>query len=195
MDIPAFKNKHAGCAAVIVGKGPHLDALELVRAELNTPSNVIFALNESIHKVESLDMAAPTYVVQQDSELESDCVPKNPNTIHFMNSWQHTPTDSGKKHVEVSAWNPKAVLYRLSEANLSAVAALNIAAEMGIKKVVFVCFDSWAKNKDGRYADVIGKDGGVVGDNGRHSVNGHWIVTVAKQLMDSVVARFPDSNI
>ncbi len=184
-----FLNIHEGHTAYIVGKGPHLDKLEEIRDKLDSPGVIVMALNEAIHKVESLNLTNPTYVIQQDSELTSECVPQH--SVHFMNSFQHDKSSSVKKHVKNSSWNPSASLYSFDERELSAVAALKIAALMGIKKVVLVAFDALSSIPDFRYAEAIGKDSGAVADAARHQPNGFWMIQVAKSTMDEVKVEFP----
>ncbi len=185
-----FINKHLGGTACIIGKGPHLDKIEERKHDLGSGGNIIIALNESIHKIESLRLRIPEYVVQQDRGLKGDCVPKGSAT-HFMNTVQSVPGSRIPQVVKVSPWNPRAVLYSARGNELSAVIALRIAHLMGIKRIQFYCFDSWA-GEAGQYASIIGKDSGVVGDIGRHAVNGAHIVSVAKELFKIVEAKFPD---
>lgn len=221
MILEDFKNIHIGRKAFIIGKGPSLDKIGELAPEMLL-SGPMFCCNEAIHKVEEcvsyfvamaelseVKYLAPMYVVQQDSELEFDCVPKMATTVHFMNSMQHDPSQEqlkyrykstritigvSKKRVSVSQWNPAAVLYDAPVTDFTAVAALTIAYHMGIRHVVFVCFDSWA-GEPGQYAKCVGKNSGALGDIGRHAANGAWIRECACKLMEKVETRLPDIGI
>lgn len=193
-----LKDKHAGKTAVIIGKGPSLDDADSFIDEIDKGDNVIFALNESIHAVETDVVVAPLYCVQQDWVLGRDCVPKFPNTIHLMNSWQSPGPENPHayhKRVAVSRWNPDAVLYDFPETDFSAVAALKIAKHMGCTSVVFCCFDSWRDEKIGQYAGCIGKDSGALGDPARHAVNGAWIRSEAARIFEKYCTRHPDTGV
>ncbi len=197
MKLEDFKNKHDGKLAFIVGKGPSLDTLEQMRDTINHESAVVFCLNESIHKVEELKLSTPVYVVQQDSRLESRCVPKNPEIVHFMSAWQYTKEKPIAKRYDVSPYNQNAVLYWheiANERDQSAVAALKIAKLMGMNRVCFLCFDSWANGWQGdhKYAGCI-KETGF--EPGPHGIHGCWITTVAKELMKEVEVRHPSVSL
>ncbi len=198
MTLSDFKSIHPNEQAFIVGKGPSLDTVETIREELS--SGVIFCLNESIHKIESLNLTAPTYVAQQDSNLEFDCVPtKGRGIIHFMNSWQHLPEDrkgnfiAKKQHVSVSPWNPLAVLYRPdffkeSECSLSAIIALKLASFMGIKTATLCCFDALENGYQGAmtYANCVGKQ-----REGSHRSHGMILIQEAKKIMTEIKTLKP----
>lgn len=197
MKLTDLENTHTGNRVYIIGKGPSLDRLEEIRDELAT--GVVMCLNESIHKFETLGLDVPAYCVQQDSNLEFDCVPKNPKTIHVMSSWQHAPEDRKgnwireKKHFQVSPYNPNAVLYRPdffkeSECTLSAVIALKLAKFMGINEVSFCCFDALIGGFNGSmlYANCIGKQ-----KEGSHRSHNKVILGAAYELMKSVKTLLP----
>lgn len=188
-----FKNKHLGKRAYIIGKGPSLDTVEKISDQLAT--GVIFCLNESIHQIEKLGLSSPTYVVQQDSDLEYDCIPKS-SAIHFMNAWQHQPGIKNRKsRVDVSPWNPQAVLYRPMEFNetigsLTAIIALKIASLMGIRHTTFCCFDAMANGFQGsaKYAECIG-----IGKQreGSHRSHDAVILIFAREIMDKIKIIHP----
>lgn len=195
--ISDFRNRHAGQRAFVIGKGPSLDTVEEIREQLST--GIIFCLNESVHKIESLSLDAPTYVVQQDY-LGTDCVPTNPKTVHFMSSWQPLamqPLEARRhRYVEVSPWNPNAVLYRPnffkgeSSGSLSAIIALKIAAFMGIKKVTLCCFDALANGLQGpaTYANCIGQEKQREGSHRSHNA---VILITAREIMDDIKTLKP----
>ncbi len=186
-----FENKHVGMTAIITGKGPSLDHIESIKNEMSCDNVIVMALNESIHKIESLQLPVPVYCVQQDTHLGKDCIPKNPTVVHFMNAHQTSPSNDwpGGRKVSISQWNQNAVVYDIvDESNLSAVAAMRIAKFMGISSIIFVAFDSWLGDNpegDGRYATCIGKDSGATASPARHKVNGFWIKDCAKKWFES----------
>ena len=186
-----FKNQYSATRAFIIGKGPSLDTISDIESDLNT--GAVFCLNESIHAIEKLNLNSPIYVVQQDSDLEYDCVPRNPSTVHFMNSFQHTTHKYQKKIVDVSPWNPRAVLYNPREigetiCSLSAIVALKIAALMGVNSVTLCCFDALENDFNGsaKYADCIGMQ-----KEGSHRSHNKIIVKSAHDLMQSVKTLKP----
>ncbi len=184
--------RERGCRApmrgYIVGKGPSLDNIETTLVPFQMEGGVVFCLNESIHKIESLGMdlafETPLYCVQQDSELECACVPHHETTTHFQNSWMHSPRRHWKAIEIVSPWNPKAVLYRYPEWHLSAVAALDIMHLMGLREVTLVCFDGLLRDGPMTYAqciphrDSIHKINGI----GKHGDNGRATIQKARDL-------------
>ncbi len=197
MEIQCFKDKHPGSRAFIVGKGPSLDTVEKIRDTLDT--GVVFCLNESIHKIESLNLAAPTYCVQQDSELERDCVPLR--SIHFMNCYQHRPNTDDWRHLPLrrkyrmqkSPWNPDAVLYdprffNESSGTLSAIIALALARHMGISSATLCCFDAMINGYQGpmTYADCIGKQ-----KQGSHRSHNAVIVIEGRKIMKQLNTLHP----
>ncbi len=181
LNLDAFKDKHVGQRAYIIGKGPSLDNLMAVTHELQT--GVIFALNEAIHAAETnyLPTFMPKYCVQQDSELTDRCVPKVAK--HLMNDWQHTPESKVKRRVAISPWNPKAILYRAPEWKLSAVVALDIAKLMGCTAVTFVCFDSWLNAFTG--PDTYAKCVNYHRNGSNHRANGIEICAHARELFST----------
>lgn len=202
--LESLKNLHAGNRAIIIGKGPSLDTIDhgpLWREALLGNGNVIFCLNESVRKFESLNLPVRPYVVQQDcnAALGDRCVPAN--GTHFMNCWQERWTGMKwqKKKVKKSEWNERAVLYDpeafgFNIAELSAVAALYLAKFMGIQAVTFCCFDAMAEGSC-EYAQCIDKLGGPknadVGDPGRHRTQGIYILKVAREMFERVDMMHP----
>lgn len=217
MIIADFKDIHRDSVCFIVGKGPTLDRLTHKNVWLMRSAGPVFCCNEAIHKIEQEDqniigfmredLRHPLYAVQQDSELEYRCVPKDhieDHIVHFMHFFQHiTPAicdisgaklPVSKERCKISPWNRNAVLYgdgvdgtpRVRENELTAVAALKLAHYMGIRSVSFVAFDSWG-GELGQYARCIGTDSGAIGEIGRHAVNGHEIREQARALMDHIL--------
>ncbi len=200
MTFDDLKDNCHGQPAIIIGKGPSLDRIELIRPQLE--QSAVLCCNQSIHAVEALDLQFSTiFCVQQDCELEGQCIPKHPDTGHFMSDCQFPGGDHslGKMRVDESFYNPKAILY--SESHFcaghepAAVAALRIAKHMGIKRVSFFAFDSWdqphahTESHLADYAACLGpsqvqknRDMGYP----RHHSNGVAIRWAATELMESV---------
>lgn len=201
LHIDAYKNKHVCQRGYLVGKGPSLDTIEQSAAPFEMEGGVVFCLNEAIHKIEALGMDltfdTPLYCVQQDSELEARCTPHHETTTHFMNDWQSTPDTKGVKiRVSISQWNPRAVLYRYPEWELSAVVALDIMTLMGIQDVTLVCFDALENNYSGpeMYAKCITTPPSIhkgPSNIGPHRGSGRQIVSKAKEVMRSLKTIHP----
>lgn len=202
MNYDDLKDRHAGQSCFIIGKGPSLDRIAAIRSYLDT--GVVFACNQAIHSVEALDIGSQLYCVQQDCELEYQCVPKKPSTIHLMNDYQYPGGDRslGCMKVAESHYDPKAILYShrmFNRTELSASVAVRIAAHMGIKSVIFFAFDSWdqphahAEAHLADYAECLGRSQVLENrDKGypRHHSNGLVIRDWANRLMYSVkIAR------
>ena len=56
LHLDQYKNRHLGQHGYLVGKGPSLDTLAQSEAPYQMEGGVVFALNESIHQVEALNM-------------------------------------------------------------------------------------------------------------------------------------------
>ena len=139
---PILKGKYI----YMIGKGPSLDRLS--KADFPNPDAVIMCVNESIHKVESLDLPNVTLAMQHDVRLKRECLPKraaiiiNPALLH----WYH---DIENKYVLAPPFvdEPRACL--------TSILGLKLAKKFGCLKITFLCFDACI---DGSldYADCIG---------------------------------------
>lgn len=69
-----FKKYFTGPTCYFVGKGPSLD--HLTAEDFKEVDAPIFAINEAIHKVESLDIPNQIFCLQLDASLGNTCVPK-----------------------------------------------------------------------------------------------------------------------
>ena len=151
---------------------------------------MVLCCNEAIHKIETLDLTCPTYVVQQDSHLQDRCVPKR--AVHLMSCWQ-------RKKVTVSEWNANAVLYDPCELGFNridytAIAACRLAKYMGMTNIIFVCFDSWLPGGTTEYAKCI--DTSIYGGAVRAApVPKIEIIKQAKEMGLALKAWFPDVEI
>ncbi len=134
---PWFENKKV----TIIGKGPSLDNLEL-----DASDGHIIALNESIHKVESVCNNF-AFMLQQDLDLGESCRPKRAGIL--VNNRAHT----------IYAHAPGRYVFTpeklgLSNPCLSVEAALKLCKLWKVKEVVLKCFDSINGITD--YANCVG---------------------------------------
>lgn len=155
-EISDLQNIHIGKTVYMVGKGPSLDNLSSI---IFPEDCVIIATNEAIHKVESLDLQNPTYVVQQDVGLQETCRPKNA-TILASYKCRSFYLDYPKKYLYHTS------NFKLTYSSLSVMVAIAVAKFMGSIDFVFVSFDA-CLNKDTGYAKVIGHDSETGGNPDR----------------------------
>ena len=146
MRIEDLRKYFKGQAVYIVGKGPSLDTL--TRADFKNYSAPIMALNEAIHKVESLNLPNPTFCVQQDARLKATCLPKK------------SPIFVSCKAINYYADYDKAYVFenkrlRLSKDALSVSAALRLSGFLGTLEYKLICFDACV-NGNTDYADAVG---------------------------------------
>ncbi len=152
-----FRAIHVGRTCCIVGKGPSLDRIEELREQIK--HCVFICLNDSVYKVEQMNLEGPLYAVQQDTRLAGKCTPKLPTTTHFVN--RHIQR-SRRIMLRPPPWSPNAVMYqpsdmRIAQSTLSAIVAIGISKLMGMNQFILVGFDSWkAEGKSLEYANCIG---------------------------------------
>lgn len=184
-----FKDLYLGKRAIIIGKGPSLDKAGAVRGKLD--GSVVLCINESIHKIEAIGVAANLFVVQQDSHLQYLCIPTLPTTVHFMNCRQKMPKDSCPgwwklRPVEMSPWNPRAVLYEAGQwscdsSTLTAIIGVQLARHMGCSALAFFGFDSWLPGGSAEYASGMGSKNEDGGPLQRHAASQATILAAAKK--------------
>lgn len=155
-EISDLQNMHIGKTFYMVGKGPSLDNLSSI---IFPEDCVIMATNEAIHKVESLNLQNPTYVVQQDVGLKETCRPKKA-TILASYKCRAFYVDYPKKYLYHTS------NFKLNYSSLSVIVAIEVAKFMGSIDFVFVSFDS-CLNRDTGYAKTIGYGPEVGGDPDR----------------------------
>jgi hypothetical protein len=131
----------------IVGKGPSLDRLSAADFTDDSP---IIALNEAIHKVESLDLPNPTYCLQQDGKLRDRCQPER--------AWLFVSVKAVRFYTD----RPRVLVfdgrqYGLALNSLSVLAAMRITQSLGCTGYTLLCFDACVDG-DTRYAKCIGMD-------------------------------------
>lgn len=145
-DINKLRPILKGKQIYMIGKGPSLDRLS--KEDFSNPDAVVMCVNESIHKVESLDISNVTLAMQHDVRLQRQCLPEraaiiiNPALVH----WYH---DIENKYVLSPPFvdEPRACL--------TSILGLKLAKKFGCLKIIFLCFDACI---DGslEYADCIG---------------------------------------
>lgn len=150
MDIKSFKDKYKNRPCYIIGKGPSLDNLDAKHfVDENAP---VIAINESIHKVESLLIKNPIFCVQQDSAAAETCWSKRGTMMipHITGAWY-------SKH-------PKVCMYSMVDLGghegfhpQSVIAATRIAKLMGCTKMIYYGLDSYMNPKESGYANCIGR--------------------------------------
>jgi hypothetical protein len=131
----------------IIGKGPSLDK---VTAELFTDKTApIIAINESIHKIEELNLPNPLYCFQQDAWLTTSCQPSGPAVKMLLKP-------------ELANFYPAQQCFYmdwrelgLEKASVSVLWVIKLVQKLGCKKLSMVAFDACMDGTLG-YAKVIG---------------------------------------
>jgi len=145
-----FKDRHC----YIVGKGPSLD--DLTHQAFSDAEAPVIAINEAIHKVESLGLPNPTFVLQQDMGLRDNCLPQS-SGIFISQHAQHWYAESLNKYV----YDPVAL--GLQNSQLSVICAIEIAKKLGTVSFDLISFDACV-NRKVAYAKCIGHDSSVGGN-------------------------------
>jgi len=144
--LDSLKPLFNGKKCYIIGKGPSLDRLTRnAFAEEDAP---VIALNEAIHKVETLGLKNPLFALQQDAGLHATCRPKTASILVSTNA-QHWYADARNKYIFDSR------KMGLSGSQLAVICAIEIAKSLGAKSFDLICFDACV-NKEIAYAKCIG---------------------------------------
>lgn len=136
----------------IIGKGPSLDHL---RKEHFDGVSSVMCINDSIHKVVSLDIKNPLFLCQLDIGLKDKCILKGVTSILGP---RVRPIVGDR--VDVFYVHPRTVGPGAS--TITCIYAMNIAQQMGVRKFTYMCFDACVIKKLD-YANCIkgkAKDGG-----------------------------------
>ena len=157
LNITIFKNLHFDETCYVIGKGPSLDSLKSNHFKNDGP---IIALNDSIHKVETLGLSNPTYVVQQDPANQEMCRPKKGILFlsHRCRGWYK---DVEKKYI----YSPGE--FDLPGNALSMVVAIKLGQMFACKKFIFLAFDAHV-NGNCEYAECLGRKSSAHGDIARY---------------------------
>lgn len=140
-NIEDLKPTFEGKIAYIIGKGPSLD--NLTANAFADESAPVLAINESIEKVESLDLPNPTFLMMFDSKKfkvfkSGVVVPK-----HIRYLYAHRPTFSyGSREIKV-------------DKSLTALFAIEICKILGTVEFQLISFDACV-NKNTAYAECVG---------------------------------------
>ena len=145
-NIDDLKDKYKGCDGYIIGKGSSLDNIS--KDIFTNPNAVVIAINESIYKIESLDLPNDIFGLQCDPLLRNTCKPdKSPLLIsHHIQYFYPKMID---KYVFSYAEH---IIHAQS---LSAQICLSLMKMMGVRHVTMVAFDACVDG-DVTYADCIG---------------------------------------
>ena len=145
--MPDTADKYRDKICYILGKGPSLDN---IKEESFLPDCPIIALNEAIHKLESLSIKNDMYCIQQDAALKETCWSKRGTMLlpYISGAWYHN--------------HPRVVTYNMEDFKLpnnfhpqSIVMAVHTAKLWGASKIVFYGCDSYVNNNT-EYARCIG---------------------------------------
>jgi len=147
---PIFR--HTSC--YIIGKGPSLD--NVTHRIFTDPHAPIICINESIHKIESLDLQNPLYVMQQDETLRNRCLPQYGTLLVSVQAAKHYSLFPRK-----IIYNP-AELGGAHSMSLTVVCAIKLAQKFDTTEIRLVAFDA-SVNKKLDYARCVDsnvKEGG-----------------------------------
>ncbi len=146
--IESLRPFFTGQKCYIVGKGPSLDRItDDCFADESAP---IICCNESIRKIESLDLENPLFMIQQDMSLRNTCLPKKETTkILVSEHAQHWYAESVNRYVY------NAVQLGVQSSQLTAICAIEIAKMLGATSVDMCCFDACV-TKEIAYAKCVG---------------------------------------
>jgi len=142
--LQTLKELFAHLTCHIVGKGPSLDNL---KAEDFGPGPII-AINEAIHKVESLEIDNPIFMLQQDVKLKDTCAPRY-GTVLVPITVAHIYHN-----------HPSVCPFSLADLGLSTtpptiITALEICRLLKVKQIKLYCFDAYTEQKT-EYAKCVG---------------------------------------
>jgi hypothetical protein len=151
-EIQELESVFKGKKCYIIGKGPSLD--HLTADAFDDSSAPVIAINEAIHKVESLGLPNPLFVIQQDMGLRDSCKPSK-GALLINEQAQHWYSDFLNKYV----YDPHD--YADGDKQLSVIIAIEIAKGLKTDSFDLICFDGCV-NKNTAYAECVGHE--PVGD-------------------------------
>jgi 2-polyprenyl-3-methyl-5-hydroxy-6-metoxy-1,4-benzoquinol methylase len=144
--ITTLFNKAPDEYCYIIGKGPSLDKVT-EKDFKDYPKAAIYCCNDSIKKIEKLDLPNPIYVLQQDAELGNQCYTEKGILIVHARAAHHYK--GMKNRIRFFPQQLGEVL------NLTVILALQLAHKMGSRKVIMIAFDSMV-TQSVQYANCIG---------------------------------------
>ncbi len=144
-----LKDKYTDSLAYMIGKGPSLD--RLTEKDFKIKDAPIICLNESIHKIEELDIPNPLYTIQQDAKLKETCWSKKGAMVisYLTQSWYH-------EHPNVYDYSPKDFGLSNTKHPISGAMGVYFAKFIGIKEMKLLAFDSMNNDPELSYAESIG---------------------------------------
>jgi hypothetical protein len=135
-----------GIKCYIIGKGPSLDYIS--EKDFKNTNYPILAINESIHKIEQLDLQNPIFAIQQDSSLKDSCLPKYSDILVSYQASRFY-TDYNNKYIYIPS------KYKMTQSFLTVSIAIEIIKSLGGTGIILMCFDSCV-NQNLDYAKCIG---------------------------------------
>jgi len=143
-----IKHHFEGKDCYIVGKGPSLDNLSI--EDFASNDLPIICVNESIRKVESLDLPNKLFMIQQDAWLTNTCKPsKTGTTLLLGTACQHWYADVTEKYCFHN------LDIGLNKQQITAIYAIKIAQHCGATGLKLLCFDA-AMSQNTGYAQIVG---------------------------------------
>ena len=144
MNLQDIEKYFKGRPCYIIGKGPSLDDLNEGDFDIEVP---ILCINDSIHKMESLNIQNPLFVMQQDMSLKDACKPQRGTLIVASAAHNHYPDLCNK------------VVFHMEELQLrsclTVIAAIRMLQRFGATELRMRAFDACI-NKNTNYASSIG---------------------------------------
>jgi hypothetical protein len=129
----------------IVGKGPSLDK---VTAETFTTNSPVICVNDSIHKIESLDIPNHIMLIQHDHSLRDTCIPTKGGYALIFEQLVHW-----------FAAYPKNLVYTHQMygmiGSFTALSAIQIMRHYGVDTFKFIGFDA-VTDRNYDYAESVG---------------------------------------
>jgi hypothetical protein len=134
-----------GKIVYIIGKGPSLDKLGTRHFE---PDHPIICINDSVHRIEGLDLSNPIFVIQQDTWLKDRCRPKQATLIVSPQA-AYLYEDIKNKYI----FNQ--IELGITKQTITVCWGIQLAKYYGAINLIFLAFDAFTiGNTD--YANSIG---------------------------------------
>ncbi|MCK9463221.1 MAG: hypothetical protein M0R80_26670 [Proteobacteria bacterium] len=181
--IPIFTDHYT----YIVGKGPSLDYL--TEADFPSPYIPIIAINQAIHKVESLNIQNPIFCMQQDSSIKSTCLPKRGTMLISAHSSRYYKDLLPPERLFI--FSP--YTFYLNINSLTVKCAISFARECGSKEIVLLCFDASMPNGSLEYAKCIGHSSKTGGNPNRFLTHRRDILRITRGC--NIEFRWPKNHV
>ena len=164
-----------GKTVYLVGKGPSLDLLTAI--DFKESNAVIFAINDSVYKVKSVNPGLPVFAVHLTPQITRivDCV-----SVIFGNATMQSYFFSPGSYFLDDGYCSK------SAHPPTAKVILNALKPFEPKRVVMVCFDALTSGNY-KYADCIGYRSDVISPEDRFESEGQRILNALQQFDHSFI--------